>query len=135
MAQSTQQRLAGYQRRYRELAAELADLGYIAAGSITQRSTRCGTPSCRCHADPPQLHGPYWQWTAKVNGKTVTRRLSPDRRQALPRVDQQRPEITQDDHQDAAGRRQSQRTDDHQSQQGQGLIASLSPENLGHFRR
>ena len=25
---------------------------------------------------PPQLHGPYWQWTAKVNGKTVTRRLS-----------------------------------------------------------
>jgi hypothetical protein len=39
-------------------------------------------------------------------------------------VDQQRPEITQDDHQNAAGRRQSQRTDDHQSQQGQGLIAS-----------
>ena len=35
-----------------------------------------GTPRCRCHADPPQLHGPYWQWTAKVNGKTVTRRLS-----------------------------------------------------------
>ena len=59
MAQSTRQRLAGYQRRYRELAAELADLGYIAAGSITERSTRCGTPSCRCHADPPQLHGPY----------------------------------------------------------------------------
>lgn len=76
MAQSIEQRLAGYQRRYRELAAELADLGYIAAGSITQRSTRCGTPRCRCHADPPQLHGPYWQWTAKVNGKTVTRRLS-----------------------------------------------------------
>lgn len=76
MAQSIERRLAGYQRRYRELAAELADLGYIAAGSITQRSTRCGTPSCRCHADPPQLHGPYWQWTAKVNGKTVTRRLS-----------------------------------------------------------
>lgn len=71
MAQSIEQRLAGYQRRYRELAAELADLGYIAAGSITQRSTRCGTPSCRCHADPPRLHGPYWQWTAKVNGKTT----------------------------------------------------------------
>jgi hypothetical protein len=24
----------------------------------------------------PQLHGPYWQWTAKVNGKTVNRRLT-----------------------------------------------------------
>lgn len=76
MARSAAQRLATYQRRYRELAAQLADLGYIAAGSITRRSTRCGTPGCRCHADPPQLHGPYYQWTAKVNGKTITRRLS-----------------------------------------------------------
>jgi hypothetical protein len=25
---------------------------------------------------PPQAHGPYNQWTAKVNGKTVTRRLT-----------------------------------------------------------
>jgi hypothetical protein len=24
----------------------------------------------------PQLHGPYWQWTTKVNGKTVNRRLT-----------------------------------------------------------
>ena len=23
-----------------------------------------------------QIHGPYWQWTAKIDGKTVTRRLS-----------------------------------------------------------
>lgn len=76
MARSAAQRLATYQRRYRELAAQLADLGYIAAGSITRRGTRCGTPGCRCHADPPQLHGPYYQWTAKVNGKTITRRLS-----------------------------------------------------------
>lgn len=76
MTRSSAQRLATYQRRYRELAAQLADIGYIAAGSIVHRHTRCGTPTCRCHADPPQLHGPYYQWTAKVNGKTVTRRLS-----------------------------------------------------------
>jgi hypothetical protein len=25
---------------------------------------------------PPRLHGPYWQWTAKIAGRTVTRRLS-----------------------------------------------------------
>ena len=76
MARSTAQRLATYRSRYRELVAQLADVGYIAAGSITRRHTRCGTPSCRCHADPPQMHGPYWQWTAKIDGKTVTRRLS-----------------------------------------------------------
>ena len=76
MARSIAQRLAGYERRYRELATQLADVGYISAGSITRRHTRCANPNCRCPADPPQLHGPYWQWTAKVNGKTVTRRLN-----------------------------------------------------------
>jgi len=76
MARATAQRLAGYERRYRELAAQLADLGYISAGSITHRHTRCANPNCRCRADPPRPHGPYWQWTAKVDGKTVTRRLS-----------------------------------------------------------
>jgi hypothetical protein len=76
LARSNAQRLATYQSRYRELVAQLGDVGYIAAGSITCRHTRCGTPSCRCHADPPQMHGPYWQWTAKIDGKTVTRRLS-----------------------------------------------------------
>lgn len=37
---------------------------------------RCANHNCRCHADPPQPHGPYWQWTAKINGKTVTPRLT-----------------------------------------------------------
>lgn len=77
MARSTsQRRLATLQRRYRALTAQLADVGYIAAGSITRRHTRCSNNNCRCRAEPPQMHGPYWQWTAKVEGKTVTRRLS-----------------------------------------------------------
>jgi hypothetical protein len=68
--------LAGYERRYRELAGQLAGVGLIYSGSITRRYTRCGTPGCKCHADPPEMHGPYYQWTAKENGKTVTRRLN-----------------------------------------------------------
>ena len=76
MTRSTQTRLTAYQRSYRQLAERVAQIGYIAAGSITRRHTRCGTPGCRCHADPPQPHGPYWQWTTKIDGKTVTRRLS-----------------------------------------------------------
>jgi hypothetical protein len=40
--------------------------------------TRCGHPGCRCHADPPRLHGPYHQWTRKKNGKTATRILTDD---------------------------------------------------------
>ena len=70
------ERLADYEQHYRELAAELATIGLIHSGSLTRRYTRCATPGCKCNADPPQPHGPYYQWSAKVNGKTVTRRLS-----------------------------------------------------------
>jgi len=73
----TAARLESYERRYRDLARQLADIGYITSGSVAQRFNRCGKPNCACHADPPRLHGPYWHWTAKVNGKTVNRRLSP----------------------------------------------------------
>ena len=69
-------RLAEYERRYRQLAEQLADIGLISSGSVTRRYTRCGNQGCRCQAEPPQPHGPYYQWTAKVNGKTVTRRLT-----------------------------------------------------------
>jgi alkanesulfonate monooxygenase SsuD/methylene tetrahydromethanopterin reductase-like flavin-dependent oxidoreductase (luciferase family) len=69
-------RLDEYERRYRELAAQLAEIGFISSGSITRRFTQCGTPGCKCHEEPPQPHGPYFQWTAKVDGKTVTRRLT-----------------------------------------------------------
>lgn len=72
----TAQRLADYEQRYHELAAQIADIGLIHAGSITSRYTRCTSPGCKCNADPPQPHGPYYQWSAKVNGKTVTRRLN-----------------------------------------------------------
>jgi hypothetical protein len=76
MARSTTDRVAAHQARYHELAERIAEIGFIRAGSITRVHNRCGKPNCRCHADPPQLHGPYWQWTAKINGKTVTRRLN-----------------------------------------------------------
>jgi hypothetical protein len=36
----------------------------------------CSNAGCHCHADPPQLHGPYWFWTRKVNAKTVSVVLS-----------------------------------------------------------
>ena len=66
---ATTTRLEAYERRYRELARQLADVGYIASGSVAPRYNRCGKESCGCHADPPRLHGPYFQWTAKVARK------------------------------------------------------------------
>jgi hypothetical protein len=63
----------------RQIAAELAKLARTAQvlpGSIQERLMRCGRTGCACHSHPPRLHGPYWQWTRKVAGKTVTRYIS-----------------------------------------------------------
>ena len=64
------------QDRAAGIAAELASLGLALPGTLIERHTRCGKPGCRCHASPPVLHGPYWQWTRKVAGKTITRLVS-----------------------------------------------------------
>jgi hypothetical protein len=68
-------RLQGYERTYRTLAAELATVGFISPGSVVLRYTSCGKPGCRCQGDPPRRHGPYYQWSRAVAGKTVSRRL------------------------------------------------------------
>ena len=65
----------------RQIATELTQLartGQVLPGSLQQRHTYCGKPGCACQADPPRPHGPYWQWTRKRAGKTITRRLTPD---------------------------------------------------------
>jgi Family of unknown function (DUF6788) len=56
----------------------IAEIGFALPGTLTERPMRCGHPNCRCHADPPALHGPYHQWTRKVAGKTVTRFFTDD---------------------------------------------------------
>jgi hypothetical protein len=57
-------------------AALAAAAGPALPGTLTVRSYACGKRRCRCHADPPVLHGPYAEWTRKIGGKTVTRRLT-----------------------------------------------------------
>ena len=69
-------RLDRYEARYRKLAAELSEIGFISPGSLVVRETSCGKPGCRCQADPPRRHGPYYQWSRAVAGKTISRRLS-----------------------------------------------------------
>jgi hypothetical protein len=72
---------AAHQAEAEKIAAELAAIaatGMILPGSITERRTRCGRSNCACHADPPRLHGPSWQWTRKIAAKTTGRWLTAD---------------------------------------------------------
>lgn len=68
---------AGTGHRQRQIADEIAALGPCLPGSLVERTTRCGSPRCRCRSDPSHLHGPYPTWIRKVGTKTVTRTLSP----------------------------------------------------------
>lgn len=60
------------QQRYQQLKGDLARIGYFRRGSLLKRFMPCGKPGCACKSSPPRLHGPYYQWTRKIGGKTVT---------------------------------------------------------------
>jgi hypothetical protein len=66
------------QARAQAIAAEIARLasGFTLPGTLIDRHARCGHDNCRCHADPPRLHGPYHQWTRRKNGRTATKILT-----------------------------------------------------------
>lgn len=64
------------QRELQRIREELATVSLVLPGSLLNRYARCGKARCRCSADPPTLHGPWWSWTRKVHGKTVTVRLT-----------------------------------------------------------
>ena len=62
--------------RKRQILEEIARLDFCLPGSLVERTTRCSTPSCRCHSDPDRRHGPYPSWIRKVGAKTVTHTLN-----------------------------------------------------------
>lgn len=66
------------QRRQHALEHRLSEIGFVLPGSVLSRHMRCGKTNCRCHLDPPELHGPYQQWNRMVGGKTFTRLLPAD---------------------------------------------------------
>lgn len=57
-------------------ALTAAAAGYALPGTLLERHIRCSRPGCRCVADPPRLHGPYYQWTRKIEGRTRTTLLT-----------------------------------------------------------
>lgn len=64
-------------RRRAQLAKAISQIGFVLPGTLQARYLTCTHAGCKCHAEPPQLHGPYWYWTRKVDNKTVSQILSP----------------------------------------------------------
>jgi len=59
------------QRKIEEIKKELLGLGPMLPGSISEQWNVCGTPGCKCKNEKrPQKHGPYYQLSFSVNGKS-----------------------------------------------------------------
>lgn len=54
---------------------QIWELGDFQPGSITSAIRRCGKTSCHCAKSGDPGHGPHFQLTQKVAGKTVTQNL------------------------------------------------------------
>jgi len=72
------------QERLAQIKGELAVLGPIHPGSLSEQYNVCGTPGCRCK-DPkkPEKHGPYCHLSYTWRGKSSTRFVRPGRVKAL----------------------------------------------------
>ncbi len=61
------------ERKIRQLKGKLARLGPMLPGSVSEQWNVCGTPGCRCKdPDKPVKHGPYYQLSFTVGGKSST---------------------------------------------------------------
>lgn len=65
------------QKRREQLLTELAGLGELRPGSLTERYRKCGKPTCHCATEASGGHGPSYSLSRKVEGKTVTRIIPP----------------------------------------------------------
>ena len=63
----------GLKRRYQRLTARVAKLGPVLHGTIAKRTIVRDDPA---NPKGQKTYGPYFQWTRKRGGKTVTVNLS-----------------------------------------------------------
>ena len=56
--------------RIATLKQAIVRLGDLRPGKLSQQYNVCGKADCRCKADPPQKHGPYYQLSFTRNGKS-----------------------------------------------------------------
>lgn len=79
--------IAALRQRIEKIQSELAGLGPLRPGTLSQQYNVCGTPGCRCKQVPPQKHGPYYQlsytWHRRSRTEFVRDEDLPQLRQRL----------------------------------------------------
>ncbi len=72
--------------RIEKIKEKIVGMDELRPGSLSRQYNVCGTPGCRCKADPPQKHGPYYQLSFTRKGKSSSQFV---RREDLLRVKRQ----------------------------------------------
>ncbi len=61
------------ERTLQRIRTQLAEIGPVLPGSLSEQWNVCGTPGCHCKAPhQPKKHGPYYQLSFTVAGKSST---------------------------------------------------------------
>ena len=68
-------KLAKLRQEYEATKAQIQSLDYVVPGTVQKRLYSCGKSYCRCVVEGI-LHGPYYQWTLKIKGKTININLN-----------------------------------------------------------
>lgn len=63
-------------RKIQALKKKISTTDWILKGTLLKQYKQCGKNNCRCHKDKKYWHGPYWIWTRKEKGKTITKTLN-----------------------------------------------------------
>jgi len=58
------------EKRIQTIKHQIGKLGDLRPGALSKQYNICGTPNCRCKADPPVKHGPYYQISFTRHGKS-----------------------------------------------------------------
>jgi len=75
-AKRARQRIAAIRRA-------LADFEFLCSVTLLTRYTTCGKPNCRCHQDPADRHGPYYDWGRMRSGKLSHRWVTAEQAEQL----------------------------------------------------
>ena len=59
---------------------------WVLQGTVLKQFKQCGKNNCRCHQNKKYWHGPYWIWTRKEKGETISKTLSENQAKMVKRL-------------------------------------------------
>lgn len=63
--------------KIQKIKNKIVQLDWVLKGTVTKQYKRCGKKNCVCTKnDKKNWHGPYFIWTRKEKGKTITKTLT-----------------------------------------------------------